>query len=362
MRVVLLGGAGYIGAVATRLLTALGHHVTVVDGLIYHRDDDPRRLLPTANIFIRADLRDTETLRRAAAGADAIVHLGGVVGEPASALDERLAVELNYASPVLAGAAAVAADVPHYVLFSSCSVYGSREGTVDEDTDPNPLGIYARTKVLAEQRLTALLAGRADLTVLRLATVHGASPRQRLDSVVNRMTAHAAATGRIPLNGGVQRRPLVHVADVAEVLAAVLHNPDPLRVLNVGADRENYTIAEIAETVAAVVPGARIDRGPERDEADARDYRASFARLAGLFPGACSTRLRDGVREIADAITDRTLGDPALPEYDNLAGLRACHRDGRIRAMRTADCDRLYTDYTSTYATGDHRAVPEGAR
>lgn len=349
MRVVLLGGAGYLGAVATHHLSALGHHVTVVDGLIYQRDDDPHHLLPTANSFLHADLRDPNTLRRALAGADAVVHMGGLVGEPACALDERLAVELNFTSPVLAATAARDLGVSHYVLFSSCSVYGQREGTVDEDTDPRPLGIYARTKVLSEQHVRDALLGHAAVTVLRLATVHGRSPRQRLDSVVNRMTAQAAATGRIPLNGGSQRRPLVHVSDVAEVLAAVLSHPDGHRVLNVGADGENHTIAQIAQTVARVVPGARIDCGPEQDEADGRDYRTSFRRLAELFPGACPTPLIDGVRQIADAITGHQITDPDLPEYDNLKGLRACHAAGRLQAMHSAECERLHAEYVCAF-------------
>ncbi|GAA0367321.1 NAD(P)-dependent oxidoreductase [Actinoallomurus spadix] len=347
MRVVLLGGAGYIGTVATRHLTALGHHVTVVDGLIYQRDDDPQRLLPTVSAFVHADLRDSAALHRALAGADAVVHMGGLVGEPACAVDERLAAELNFASPALAAAAARDLGVSHYVLFSSCSVYGQHEGTVDEDTEPNPLGIYARTKVLAEQYVRQALAGHATVTVLRLATVHGRSPRQRLDSVVNRMTAQAIATGCIPLNGGAQRRPLVHVTDVAEVLSAVLTHPHGYRVFNVGADRENYTIAQIAATVARAVPGARIDRGPERDEADARDYRTSFRRLADVFPGACPTPLIDGVRQIAEAMTDRQITDPDLPEYDNLHGLLACRATGRLQPLRSSECDPLFQEYTA---------------
>ncbi|RLU82505.1 NAD-dependent epimerase/dehydratase [Streptomyces griseocarneus] len=347
MRIVLLGGAGYLGTAATRHLTGLGHHVTVVDGLIYQRDDDPARLLPTASAFVHADLRDPTALRAAAVGADAVVHLGGLVGEPACAVDEDLAVELNYASPVLAAEAARAAGVAHYVFFSSCSVYGSREGTVDEDTEPHPLGIYARSKVLAERRLASLLDGGA-LTVLRLATVHGLSPRQRLDSVVNRMTAQAAVTGRIPLNGGGQRRPLVHVADVADVLARVIAAPAGHRVFNIGSDRENYTIAEIAQTVAQTLPGTRIERGPERDEADARDYRTSFARLTAAFPHPCPTPLAHGIGEVADALKDKRLGDPGLPEYDNFKGLNASLAAGRICALRTSDCTRLHAEYANT--------------
>ncbi|MFF2618854.1 NAD-dependent epimerase/dehydratase family protein [Kitasatospora sp. NPDC058046] len=346
MRITLLGGAGYIGTVAAHRLTDLGHHVTVVDGLIYRPGDDPADLLPSGADFIRADLRDPKALGTAADGADAVVHLGGLVGEPACAGDEQLAVELNYASPVLAAEAALTMGVPHYVFFSSCSVYGSREGVVDEDTAPNPLGIYARTKVLAERRLAGLFAGAGALTVLRLATVHGLSPRPRLDSVANKMTARAAASGRIPLNGGRQRRPLVHVRDVADVLAAVLANPQDL-VLNVGADAENYTIGEIAHTVAATVAGSGIDYGPERDEADARDYRTSFALLEALLPGACRRTLADGVAEIAAAVASGRLGDVDAPEYDNHCGLLAARSTGRLAVAATADCLRLHTEYTA---------------
>ncbi|MFJ2609584.1 NAD-dependent epimerase/dehydratase family protein [Streptomyces sp. NPDC087425] len=348
MRVVLLGGAGYIGSAASHHLASLGHHVTVVDGLIYNRADEPGRLLPSAAEFVNGDLRDRELLARVCDGANAVVHLGGIVGEPACHLDEELAVELNYAAPMIAAETSAGADVGQYVFFSSCSVYGRHEGTVDEDTAPNPLGIYARTKVLAERRLPDVLAGVTALTSLRLATVHGSSPRQRLDSVVNSMASRAVATGRIPLNGGAQRRPLVHVGDVARVLASVLDG-NLTGAWNVGSDQENHTIADIAETVAAIVPGSKIQRGPERDEADARDYRVSFARLQRHIPGACSTTLKDGVQEVADLLASRQVTDPEESQYDNHRGLVDAFTAGRVRTLRTPACRRYRSEYTAAW-------------
>ncbi|MFD7908618.1 NAD-dependent epimerase/dehydratase family protein [Kitasatospora sp. NPDC059747] len=348
MRVVLLGGAGYIGSAASHRLVSLGHHVTVVDGLIYNRGDHPGRLLPSAATFVPGDLRDPELLAGVCDGADAVVHLGGIVGEPACRLDEELAVELNYAAPMIAAEAAAGASVGQYVFFSSCSVYGQHEGTVDEYTEPNPLGIYARTKVLAERRLPDALAEVAALTSLRLATVHGPSPRQRLDSVVNSMASRAVATGRIPLNGGAQRRPLVHVGDVVRVLAAVL-DKDLTGAWNVGSDQENHTIAEIAETVAAIVPGSKIQRGPERDEADARDYRVSFTRLQQYLPGLCPTTLEDGVQEIVDLLVTRQIADPEETQYDNHRGLAAAFTAGKVRSVRTPECRRYLAEYTAAW-------------
>lgn len=350
MHVVLLGGAGYIGSVASHHLASLGHHVTVVDGLIYNRRDNPGRLLPSSATFVKGDLRDPDMLARVCDGAGAVVHLGGIVGEPACRLDEELAVELNYAAPVIAAEAAAGADVDRYVFFSSCSVYGRQEGTVDEDTEPDPLGIYARTKVLAERRLPDVLSGATALTILRLATVHGASPRQRLDSVVNSMASRAVASGRIPLNGGAQRRPLVHVGDVAQVLAGVLGG-DLTGTWNIGSDQENHTIADIAETVSAIVPGSRIQRGPERDEADARDYLVSFARLARHMPGVCSTTLKDGVQEIADLLVTSQVTDPDEPQYDNHLGLVDAFTVGKVRTLRSSACQRYRSEYSAAWGT-----------
>ena len=325
----------------------------MVDGLIYQRADDPGRLLPPSCRFVHADVRDPDALGKALTGADAVVHMGGLVGEPACAVDERLSVELNFGSPVLAAAAARACGVPHYVLFSSCSVYGRHEGTVTEDTEPNPLGVYARTKVLAERHVADVLRDQADVTTLRLATVHGRSLRQRLDSVVNRMTAQAAATGRVPLNGGSQRRPLVHVADVAAVLTVALERPAGHRTLNVGADRENHTIRQVAETIAELVPGATIDAGPERDEADARDYRTSFARLTAFAPGTCTIPLATGVSEIAEAVITGQVTDPDHAEYDNFKGLKLCHSAGRLCMLKSPELNRLHAVYTHAIKGGD---------
>ncbi|MEU9763272.1 NAD(P)-dependent oxidoreductase [Streptomyces sp. NPDC047987] len=350
MRVVLLGGAGYIGSVAADLLVRQGHDVTVVDGLIYNRDDDPTKILPATAKFVHGDLRDTVVLRGVSAGADVVVHLGGLVGEPACAVAERLAVELNYVAPVLAAEAAAQEGVGRFVFFSSCSVYGRHEGTVDEDTPTNPLGIYARTKVLTEERLPAVLGG-IPTTILRLATVHSLSPRQRLDSVVNRMASHAVADGRIRLNGGGQRRPLVHINDVVHVLAQALTMSGD-HVWNVGSDLENHTIGDIARIVASVVPRAWIDHGPELDETDARDYRVSFARLREAMPGACSTTLKQGVEEIVEAVAAGIAKNPQDSQYDNHAGLRLAIAGDRVAVLGSPDCERLHAEYLAAFGEG----------
>ena len=346
MRTVLLGGAGYIGSVLTGALAEAGHDVVVVDDFIY-ATDGVGRPMPSASV-IRADFRDERVLRSVLPGADAVVHLGGLVGEPACAVNETLTVELNFAAPVLAGEVARDLGVPRYVFFSTCSVYGRQEGLVTEDTLPNPLSSYAWTKLNAERRLAELLRGRAGLAVLRLATVFGLSPRMRLDSVVNSMSARAAALGEIPLRGGSAWRPLVYVGDVAACVPRILEGAvvialdDPL-VLNVGDDAHNHTIAGIAETVVARVPGSRIRA--EDSVTDHRDYRVSFARVAGLLPGACRTDIDAGIDEIAASVRAGRFADPAALEFDNLRGLRAALAESRTSVLATDEMKRLCGDY-----------------
>ncbi len=119
--------------------------------------------------------------------------------------------------------------------------------------------------------------------------------------------------------------------------------------LNIGSDAENHTIADIAKTVADVVPGAVIDRGPERDEADARDYRVSFARLQKVLPGACPTPLKDGAREVADLVLAGVVGDPAQDQYDNHKGLVSAVAAGKIRSWDGEDCAQHWADYRAAW-------------
>ncbi|WP_019545201.1 NAD-dependent epimerase/dehydratase family protein [Streptomyces sulphureus] len=346
MRVVLLGGAGYIGSVISAELLANGDEVTVVDDLIYatkERRDKP----PFGTNFVRGDFRDENLLRDVVKGADAVVALGGLVGEPACDLDQDLTVELNYASAALAGEIAGECGVQHFVFLSTCSVYGRQDGLGTEETPANPLSSYARTKLLAEEHLAKVCQGNLSLTVLRLATVFGLSPRMRLDSVVNSMASRAARTGEIPLRGGAQWRPLLHVRDIAEVARRALHekratHPEPY-VLNVGSDEMNYTIEHIAETVAGRIEGARVVRTPQPE--DQRDYRISFARIREVFPGSCARGLGEGVDEIAAAVASGEFADLDQVGYDNLRGLRLAIDENRAKVLRTPAMRRLADEY-----------------
>jgi nucleoside-diphosphate-sugar epimerase len=195
--------------------------------------------------------------------------------------------DINHHGSVALASAAKRAGVSRFVYMSSCSVYGVADGTVDETSPTDPQTAYARCKALVERDVTALADDDFSPTFLRNATAFGASPRQRFDIVLNNLAGLAWTTHRIAMTSdGTPWRPLVHGLDIAKAIRAVLDAPREDvhgQVLNVGADSNNYTVREIAETVGAEFPGCEVSFG--EPSADNRSYRVSFAKIREVLPG-----------------------------------------------------------------------------
>ena len=280
-RVLVTGAGGYVGTVLVPELLAAGHAVRALDRFFFGAD----LLAPHPRLeLVRADTRLLEP--RHLAGVDAVVDLAALSNDPSG---ERFADQtwaINHAARVRCARLAAAAGAARYVLPSSCSVYGFRPDHVpcDEDAAPSPLTTYAAANLRAEADILPLAGDTFCVTVLRQATLYGASPRMRFDLAVNGMTWGAWSTGVLPLmRDGTQWRPLMHVRDAASAIRFVLGQPPERvngRVLNVGPRDGNLRLADLAARVAAALPQ------PVRTEwygdPDARSYRVAFDRLAAL--------------------------------------------------------------------------------
>ncbi|MHB1222534.1 MAG: NAD-dependent epimerase/dehydratase family protein [Gemmatimonadaceae bacterium] len=322
MRILVTGGAGYIGSTLVPRLLARGHAVRVLD-LLRHGGE---ALLPVwshpAFELRRGDVRDATVVADAVAGMDAVVHLAAIVGDPACAREPEVARQTNLDASIGLLAASRLAGVSRFVFASTCSNYGRMadpEVLVDEDSDLRPISLYAETKVAVERELlAAALDDGLCATPLRLATVFGVSPRMRFDLTVNEFAMELAMQHRLVVFGERFWRPYVHVRDVARAIEAVLEAPRERvagRVFNVGATEENYRKQEIVELVRSEVPGAEVEY-VHRDE-DPRDYRVSFARInseLGFFP---SRSVADGVHEVVQLVRTGLLQDVASPRYRN---------------------------------------------
>jgi nucleoside-diphosphate-sugar epimerase len=313
--VTVTGGAGYIGARTTRELLAAGHAVTVLDSLLHGQSAVAAALAEAGARVVGGDVRDPAARSEALAGADAVVHLAAIVGDPACAKDPELsqAVNIDAARELVAEA-----DVERIVFASTCSNYGRMADPlvpVDETAPLAPVSLYAEQKVVVERQLLQL----PNATCLRFATIYGVAERMRFDLTVNEFTRDLWNGRTLEVYGQQFWRPYVHVGDAARAIAMVLDAPrDQVagRVFNVGHSDENYRKLDLVELLRQRLPGADV-RFVHRDE-DPRDYRVSFARIRDELGFDPVMRVPDGMDEVMRGLEERRFGDPYDRRFSNI--------------------------------------------
>lgn len=317
--ILVVGGAGYVGSALVPLLLNRGYRVRVLDAMIY--GDEPIRAFRDHPDFtlIHGDFRQVDKVVEALQGVDTVIHLGGLVGDPACALDEDLTVEINLMATKMIAEVAKGYGVSRFVFASTCSVYGEMDGILTEQSPVNPISLYARTKVASEKVLLRLSDANFSPTILRFGTVYGFSGRTRFDLVVNLLTAKAVHDNVITLYGGDQWRPFVHVEDVAKAVMLVATAPQASvasKVFNVGSDEQNMTLATLAERVQAAVPSAVIlDKGANSDK---RNYRVSFTNIRETLAFTPDWTVEMGIQQVAKALNSGAVKDYRMPIYSNV--------------------------------------------
>lgn len=321
--VLVTGGAGFVGSHLTRRLLERGHRVRVLESFVYG-DASIGDLRGNPNLEVmQGDICDRQDLRRATKGVRGVIALAALVGDPACELYPERTMAVNYQSTRDTVAACRENGVERIVFASSCSVYGANgDNYLHEDSLQNPVSLYARTRIMSEDYL--LEQTDLDVLILRLSTVCGVSSRMRFDLMVNTMTAHAVADGTVRVQGADQWRPHLHVEDAAEAFMMAYETSAVRRgVFNVGTDEENFTIGEVAEKVAAIVPGAVVEYS--QGSSDKRSYRVSFERIRSVLGFRGKHTVEDAIKGVCSLLKSGVIRDFRDSQYNNAKWLSNNH-------------------------------------
>jgi nucleoside-diphosphate-sugar epimerase len=316
------GGAGYVGAATTEELLRSGRRVRVLDVLLHGQEQIAQSLEKAGAEVIRGDILDGDARRAALEGAEELVHLAAIVGDPACALDPKVSNAVNVEGSQALVADAKAAGVKRLVFASTCSNYGRMADPtvpITEDGELRPVSLYAEQKVGIEK---AMLHGEFNgmkPTCLRFATVYGVAPRMRFDLTVNEFTRDLWADRELEVFGEQFWRPYVHVRDAARAVRTALDAPEEKvahEVFNVGRSGENYRKLDIVEEIQK-----RLDTGKvsfvRRDE-DPRDYKVSFDKVREVLGFQTTMTVPDGIAEVAQSLSAGAFPDPFDRSYRNI--------------------------------------------
>ena len=307
-KVLLVGGAGYIGGLTCDYLIKDGFDVTVYDNLLYEN-----RYLKEVP-FIYGDVRDTEKLYNTSKDFDVIVLMAALVGDPACSVDNALTEEINYKA--IKDFCNVVSPDKHLVFMSTCSVYGAQDGLLNEESSTNPLSSYAATKLKSEKHILAKGG-----TIFRLGTVFGLGDtysRLRMDLVVNVLTMKAVKDGEITINGGEQWRPIIAVKDIAGyVTEACREQYEGIYVLSL----ENVIIKELGEKISKLIPNTKVNY-TEISFQDARNYRVDNSKSLKTFKYKPKVTVENEVTRMVTLFKENRVENPEDKVYHNGAFLK----------------------------------------
>ncbi|MEX2284602.1 MAG: SDR family oxidoreductase [Gemmatimonadota bacterium] len=316
MRILVTGGAGYLGSVLIPKLLVRRHDVKVLD-VGYFGIGHLRPYQPTVEI-LRDDLRrlltDSAFAEPLLDGVDCIIHLAAISNDPSAELQPELTAEVNLAGTKALADAARARGI-RFIFSSSCSVYGSADTLIDENGPTQPLTVYAVSKLQAEDYLASIATDQWRPIILRNGTLFGHSPRMRFDLVVNIFSLHSTLYHQIRIFGtGEHWRPFLHVRDCARAFLHFAELPEPQH-LRYNIAHENLRVVDVAAVFAQLNPGLEIQHADLPTD-DVRNYRVHAARAAadGYQP---AIDVATGAEEMCEAIVSGAIPDPESVFYRN---------------------------------------------
>lgn len=298
-RILVTGGAGYIGSLFVPELLSRGHHVTVIDNFMY-KQPSLAGVISHPNLeLVYGDIRDYSLINKHIGSADVVVPLAAIVGAPACAKDPLTASSINKDATIW-----LFDQLSHeqqIIMPTTNSAYGSgdEDNFCDESSPLNPLSLYAKDKVVVESHLMS----RSLATSFRLATVFGISPRMRLDLLVNNFVHRAMTDKFVILFEGHFKRNYVHVRDVSRAFTFAVENPDKVvgEVFNFGLSEANISKQELCKAIKEIIPEFTFIDAPLAKDPDQRNYIVSNAKIESKGMKAVVS-LTEGIKELVKGL------------------------------------------------------------
>ncbi|MGP3667902.1 MAG: NAD-dependent epimerase/dehydratase family protein [Candidatus Bathyarchaeota archaeon] len=334
MRVLVTGGAGYIGNVLIEKLLEKGFNIVCLDKLFFG-NNGVKQFIGMSNFKLIVD--DTRTCNpKILDYMDVVVDLAAISQpDPSSQIRKELFYEINYFGPLRIATLSKKYGVKKYVFPSTCSVYGFQEGSLSEESRPNPLEEYAKTKLMVEESVKKLSSKNFCVTILRFATAYGLSRKMRFDLVVNGMVLSLYKTGTIRvMRPGTQVRPVVHVADIANAITRIIETDSELvngETFNVGSNTQNHQIYQLAKLI-----GDNMDKPYKIEwygEPDTRSYTVDFTKIRKKLNFSTSYTPVDGAKEVYKALEEKVIVDS--PETKVIQWWRRLQEEGKITTLQS---------------------------
>ncbi|HMB01789.1 MAG TPA: NAD(P)-dependent oxidoreductase [Spirochaetota bacterium] len=296
MKILVTGGAGYVGTTLVPQLLAEGYQVKVFDNLMHGGD----YILPFFRYpgfsFIQGDVRDAKALQDACRDADTVIHLAAIVGFPACRKDPELAKGVNVDGT--RNLIKATSRSQHIFYASTGSNYGAVEDICTEETPLNPLSLYGQTKTMAEK----MLLEERSATGYRFATAFGVSPRMRLDLLINDFTYKAITQGYLVVYESHFMRTFIHVHDMGRAFVFGLQNGDQVKgnIYNIGSEKMNYSKRKVCELIKEAT-GFYVHYADIGEDQDKRDYVVSYDKVNKLGYDT-TVSVEEGIKELAHAL------------------------------------------------------------
>jgi nucleoside-diphosphate-sugar epimerase len=295
-KVLVTGAGGYIGTQLVRDLLKSDHQVIALDRYFFGTEP-MKEFIGNKNVeIVKKDIRDVS--EKDFVGVDAVCDLACLSNDPAGEMDPELTYKINRDGRIHVAKTAKKAGVEKYIISSSCSVYGKgEEPQLSESSNTNPISVYAKSTLEAEQQNLSIADNNFSVTALRNATVFGLSTRMRFDLVVNLMTLSIYESNIIYVNGGGnQYRPLIHVKDVANFFLKLVEKNYKQEVFNLG--HLNIKVNELAYLIRNFYKGSKIEIIKSPDDPDKRNYNVDFSKIKKIVKFVPQYNIKYGVLEI----------------------------------------------------------------